>query len=429
MLKNFKKSISFLLWVLGPVSLLGGVSGCSPDDAWKKPEALRARVWVYTDSQLSSETQSNTIGRDSVCLYFVDERFGIMESFTIYTSEDGNSSVSRKFQPFLYEQGKGDVWDLMLPESELSLQRAEKDVLREDGGRSYLACPLPLESVDRVNEMRLRCGPCGPSALWLFESDIYLNIYGKGVMEDYSPDNPAPWTHLDVNIVRIAEGITVIGERAFSGLQLTGIAGSMTTSPNVRIPASVERIGPYAFSDIPFLNVSIGKEPHLKVIDAHAFENSGLHEFLVPDQVEEIRDYAFYHVQWLQLTLGSSRLKKIGAHAFTGIGGRPYLPPNLKAASIRIPASVEYLGDGALQGYIYQFILERIPAHMGKNPFVSVVSEGALFLREKEPPTIAELPLSCSLGLDNWSLVVPIGSGDAYRATAPWNKIKSITEQ
>ena len=425
MIKDYKTNIWPLLWALGTVSLLGGMLGCSQDNAWKKPEALRARVWIYTDSQLSSETQSNTIGRDSVCLYFVDERFGIMESFTYY----GKHLISREFQPFLYGQEEGDVWKLKLPKSELSLQRAGKDVLSEDEGHSYLAYPLPQESIAHVNEMRLQCGPCGPSALWRYESGIYLKIYGEGPMEDYSRDNPAPWIHLKVNVVEIANGITVIGERAFSGLQLTGISGSMTTSSNVRIPASVERIGPYAFSDIPFLNVGIAQESNLKIIDEHAFENSGLHSFRVPAQVEEIRDYAFYHVQWLQLFLDTRKLKKIGAYAFTGLGGRPYLPPNLKAASITIPASVEYLGDGALQGYIYQFILERIPAHMGKNPFVSVVSEGALFLREKEPPTIAELPLSCSLGLDNWSLVVPIGSGDAYRATAPWNKIKSITEQ
>lgn len=428
MLKRNKTSICFLLWVLGLVSLWGGVSGCAPDDVWKKPEALRARVWTYTDSRPYSETLSQVTVTDSVCLYFVDERFGIMESITIITMEDGRFSSTRDLLPFLYEQGKGDVWDLTFPESELSLQRAEKDVLREDGGRSYRAYPLSPESVDHVNEMRLRCGPCGPSALWLVESGVFLNIYGKGAMEDYSPENLAPWTHLDVTVVRIAEGITDIGERAFSGLGLTGIAGSMTTAFNVKIPASVERIGPYAFSDIPFLNVSIEKKSHLKVIDAHAFENSGLHEFLVPDQVEEIGDYAFYHVQWLQLTLGSSRLKRIGAHAFTGIGGRPYLPPHLQPASIRIPSSVEDLGDGALQGYIQQFILEKVPAHMGNCPFVSFASEGALFLPDKTPPAVVTLPVSCSQGLDGWILVVPVGAGDAYRATAPWNQFKTIQE-
>ena len=146
-------------------------------------------------------------------------------------------------------------------------------------------------------------------------------------------------------------------------------------------------------------------------------------------QLEEIRDYAFYHVQWLQLTLyGTPRLKKIGAHAFTGLGGRPYSPPEIQPAAIRIPSSVEELGDGALQGYIYQIILEKVPARMGNCPFVSLASEGALFIMDKTPPAVPTLPISCSQGLDGWQLVVPAGAGDAYRATAPWNQFKDIWE-
>jgi hypothetical protein len=402
---------------------------CNKEKEWEKPESLRARAWVHSTTTVENRYSVTVEVTDSSCLYFIDEGFGIMEVFRIQESTSSPVPfIGRRTYPFLYQVLPDDAVSVTLPESSLLLYRRDKDVLEVDGAtpRTFKAVSLQQATIDHIRELRLRHGRCGNNAVWKVDDNDYLSIFGTGPMDDYAPGNEPPWKQLAVQtMISVAEGITSIGDRAFMGLPLTGIGGSMT-SYNVSIPNSVERIGQYAFADIPFLNLNLAWDAKLRVIEAHAFEHSGLHSICIPKNVEEIREYAFNQVQWLDLSFSGNRLRVIGDYAFTGIGGRPSFPPDVQAPSLYIPESVEELGEHALQGHVFQFILSKVPARMGKVPFVSTLSYGVLFFPAETPPSVEFLPLSCPTGVSNWTLVVPKGSENAYRAKSPWNQFKQI---
>lgn len=82
-------------------------------------------------------------------------------------------------------------------------------------------------------------GICGTNVKWSLENGV-LTIRGTGAMANY-PDLERPWESMTAALrsVVIENGVTSVGERAFSNCKaLTGVA----------LPASVTGIGDYAFS-------------------------------------------------------------------------------------------------------------------------------------------------------------------------------------
>lgn len=77
---------------------------------------------------------------------------------------------------------------------------------------------------------------CGEDLRWILEEDGTLSLFGTGAMWDSSP-----WQEYAERILRVnlPEGLTAIGNRAFSGC--TALTG-------VRIPASLQQVGENAFS-------------------------------------------------------------------------------------------------------------------------------------------------------------------------------------
>ena len=77
---------------------------------------------------------------------------------------------------------------------------------------------------------------CGENLRWILEEDGTLSLFGTGAMWDSSP-----WQEYAERILRVnlPEGLTAIGNRAFSGC--TALTG-------VRIPASLQQVGENAFS-------------------------------------------------------------------------------------------------------------------------------------------------------------------------------------
>ncbi len=68
------------------------------------------------------------------------------------------------------------------------------------------------------------CGKDGDNLTWTFR-DGSLTISGEGEMADYDDDDtPAPWSELSIDSLCISEGVTSIGDYAFSSCYvLTGI--------------------------------------------------------------------------------------------------------------------------------------------------------------------------------------------------------------
>ena len=86
-----------------------------------------------------------------------------------------------------------------------------------------------------------KSGTCGPHLRWQLTDNGVLTISGKGEMYDYSYYNGerAPWDSEKVKQIIIGDGVTTIGEFAFT---------NCSTLTSVTIPNSVTEIGDRAFS-------------------------------------------------------------------------------------------------------------------------------------------------------------------------------------
>ena len=93
----------------------------------------------------------------------------------------------------------------------------------------------------RVTALADKSGTCGSHLTWTLNGDGLLTISGSGEMADYEASAP-PWYSLRIFIksVHIADGVTSIGESAFSSCH------SLTS---VHIPQGVTAIGKWAFYD------------------------------------------------------------------------------------------------------------------------------------------------------------------------------------
>ena len=85
-----------------------------------------------------------------------------------------------------------------------------------------------------------RAGTCGPDLRWYLTDNGVLTISGKGKMNDYSFDNRSPWYKYDIKRIIIGDGVTTIGEFAFT---------NCSTLTSVTIPNSVTEIGEFAFNN------------------------------------------------------------------------------------------------------------------------------------------------------------------------------------
>ncbi len=134
----------------------------------------------------------------------------------------------------------------------------------------------------------------------------------------------------NISRLRIADGITAIGERAFAdGNLLTQVCLPETVRSignsafsgckwleEVRGARMVEQIGERAFSCCGVLR-RIELSEHLQKIGVRTFEHcTSLEEILLPEGIEEIPEKAFYRCHSLRRVQFPSTLKRIGKEAF-----------------------------------------------------------------------------------------------------------------
>lgn len=152
-------------------------------------------------------------------------------------------------------------------------------------------------------------GTCGENLTWTLDSNGTLTISGTGAMEDHYYSSDVPWySGKDkIKTVDIKNGVTTIGERAFSNyrsLTSVTIPDSVTTIRgrvfvgcdslrSVIIPNSVTTIGEHAFSGCRGLrSVSIGNS--VVIIGDGVFNRcESLTSITIPNSVTEIGDGAF----------------------------------------------------------------------------------------------------------------------------------------
>lgn len=135
-----------------------------------------------------------------------------------------------------------------------------------------------FEETEKPIEETVYNGICGKNATWEYHyPDQTLIIKGVGEVDDYERDqwsgNPkkCPWSGFSIKYVRVEEGITNVGEGAFSG------QGSLQI---VELPNSVKKIGRYAFWKCRNLH-SIAMGKNLSEIGDYALSYSSLHNIYV----------------------------------------------------------------------------------------------------------------------------------------------------
>ena len=158
----------------------------------------------------------------------------------------------------------------------------------------------------------------GEGVTTLGDDILYYGYY------DYSSDE-SYFFHPDLHEVKLPDGLTCIGKRAFRGSpELT----------KVKIPSTVTKIEQSAFSGCTGLK-EIELPPQLEEVGYSSFYGcSGLTEITIPSSVKIIRSGAFERCTSLESVTLSEGIREIGTEAFK--------LTNLK--SLNIPKSVKKLG-------------------------------------------------------------------------------------
>ena len=179
-------------------------------------------------------------------------------------------------------------------------------------------------------------GTCGSGVYWTLDTAGNLTISGSGSMNNYkrvgNSGSDAPWysRSADIKTVHIGDGVTYIGQWAFTGLQnMTSVTiGSKVTSigncaffwckglREVTIPDNVTTLGYSIFNFCSGLSkVTIGSG--IRSITFSVFENcTGLTSVTIPDNVTTIEDGTFSGCTKLKTVIIGKNVSQIGYETF-----------------------------------------------------------------------------------------------------------------
>jgi len=136
------------------------------------------------------------------------------------------------------------------------------------------------------NEL-LDSGYCGENVQWMLTVGGKLTILGEGAMANYGgPNGAAPWARYsnEINFVEILEGVTFVGDDAFSGC---------TEIVEVVMADTVTELGIRSFSGCTKLQ-HISLSANLVTLNASAFaECSSLRRIELPETLQTLGELAF----------------------------------------------------------------------------------------------------------------------------------------
>ncbi|MDR3011632.1 MAG: leucine-rich repeat domain-containing protein [Chitinispirillales bacterium] len=243
--------------------------------------------------------------------------------------------------------------------------------------------------------------------------DGTLIVSGKGNMENYDRNNLPPWfdSRRLITAIIIGDGITSIGDNAFSG----SIALTSVTIPNsvtsigqqafqgcnrltsIVIPNSVTTIGQAAFANCTRL-VSVTLGDGVVSIGQSAFEGcASLASINIPNSVTTIGHQAFLGCASLSSIVIPNSVTTIGNWVFSGCTG---------LASVTIPNTVTSIGQGAF----------------AKNAGLTSIAA----LTPTPPVIVSGVSPFSEVNKTAVCLYVPETGVDAYRAAAVWKDFACI---
>lgn len=192
-------------------------------------------------------------------------------------------------------------------------------------------------------------GNCGDGVTWSYDADTKtLTIEGNGEIQDYTSGTDTPWYSFDPNInsIVIENGVTRIGERAFTSLKATKIT----------LSDSVEEIGIYAFFGTKITTVDIPSS--VKVIEQSAFQNCpSLKTVILHEGLEELAQEALDSAI-TSLSPVPKSVKSIGRAAFLNVRGDITILnkdcefPSLGSSSLWSYAKIYCFKDSTTEAYL-----------------------------------------------------------------------------
>lgn len=229
-------------------------------------------------------------------------------------------------------------------------------------------------------------GMCGDNIRWEFSPSIgSLSILGKGAMPDYVYSRDVPWLLLNKKIMSVCvnEGITHIGDNAFSSCE------ELTT---VTLSKTIKSIGSafdycYKISSVYVPDIKSWLKIDFKSYYSNPCKNGALLYFgseftskiIIPNDLNTIGDFAFYGCNWISEIEIPISITNIGRNAFWGCSGLESIsiPNNVisigreafynckKLKSITIPASVSDM--------IYESYYSSCPHFYGCDSLESII--------------------------------------------------------
>lgn len=177
----------------------------------------------------------------------------------------------------------------------------------------------------------LASGQLGTTANWTLTTNGVLTISGTGAIPSYTNiwgTNPPPWYSSyasDITSIVVSEGITHIGNHAFTQLQ---------KATSISLPSTLKHIGENAFNGSGVQSIEV---PDGVTLGASAFSGTNLISVTLPSTLTDIPSYTFWKAVFLKNVVIPAGVKSIGTEAFLQTG----------LESINIPAMVTSIGKSA----------------------------------------------------------------------------------
>ncbi len=211
---------------------------------------------------------------------------------------------------------------------------------------------------------------------WKLDSNRVLTISGQGAMKNFTDSDNTPWKDFEYDIrkVVISEGVTSVGDNAFSWFNRI---------QSVEIGPDVKTIGISAFYKCSSLT-SVSISDNVTTLGTSSFAFCGFTEFHFPEELVTIGDSAFWYCNRLKEAVIPGNVTTIESGAFSECDSlvKVSLPEGLtsigyiafekceKLKSITIPESVTTIGEqtfiscSELQSVVIKGKIEKLPDHI-----------------------------------------------------------------
>lgn len=185
------------------------------------------------------------------------------------------------------------------------------------------------------------------------------------------------------NSLTLHEGLKIIREGAFAGIQFAGIQELFDENDDGLYPFDGDLVLPSTVT----------------ILERYAFAKTGFKHVYLPDNFEEIPECLFYQCKELVDT-------------------------------VRIPSKVNHVASSAFDGCerLTAVILPKNLISIGENCFRDCFNLDYVQCLSETPPVLEGSGHFDGVSKDNFTLVVPQGCVDAYRNAPGWSEFKRISE-